>query len=52
MRAKEEIEAMNGEAADAVENPKFQGMTYEEGVLAALDWVLENDPSSDGPLSD
>jgi len=35
-----EIEDMRERAKDAMETPKYHGMTYEEGVLAALEWVL------------
>jgi len=31
---------MEEEAYDKVDNPVFVGMTYEEGVLTALEWVL------------
>ncbi len=49
MKTQTEIEKMADKAADAASNPKFFGMTYEDGVLAALDWVLEN--FEEGPLS-
>lgn len=40
VKKKEEIEAMLEKAIAAVDNPKFHAQTYEEGVRAALEWVL------------
>ena len=37
-------------AQDAADNPKFSGMTYEQGVLAALDWVLDRMDDGENPL--
>jgi len=48
MRSAQEIEAMEAVADDEASNPKLGGMTYEEGVRAALEWVL--DESSDDGL--
>ncbi len=43
-----EIEAMAEKAADAAYNPTLHGMTYEQGVRDAIDWVLGN--TDDKPL--
>ena len=40
VKKKEEIEAMLEKAIAAIDNPKFHAQTYEEGVRAALEWVL------------
>lgn len=29
---------------------KFPGMTYEEGVRAALEWVLKGCPENENPM--
>lgn len=50
MKTEEEIQEMCDKAADAAREPsKFRGMTYEEGVREALDWVLGNS-EEDSPL--
>jgi hypothetical protein len=38
----EEIENKRDEASDAVfdGSPRFQGMSYQEGIRDALEWVL------------
>jgi hypothetical protein len=41
MRSKQEIEKMENVAAEEADNPKLHGMTYEDGVRAALEWVLD-----------
>ena len=40
MKSEKEIEEMADKAAVVTPNPKFHGMPYEEGVRAALEWVL------------
>lgn len=41
MRSEEDIEELAEKASVARRKPsKFPGMTYEEGVSAALDWVI------------
>lgn len=47
MKRQDVIEDKRHEASDMV--PKFHGMTYEEGVEAALSWVLDD---GDDPLAD
>lgn len=43
MLDKKEIEKECEKASEASVKPsKVPGMTYEQGVSAALDWVLEN----------
>lgn len=53
MRGEEEIQEMADKAATAANKPsKAFGMSYEEGVRAGLDWVLdESMPENEGPLS-
>ena len=48
MRSERETKEMEEVAADKASNPKLGGMTYEDGVRAALEWVL--DESSDDEL--
>jgi len=48
MKTEDEVQEMADKAAAA--QPKYHGMTYEEGVRAALDWVLENMDEGDTPL--
>ena len=48
MRSNDEIEEQIGEATDS--DGKFSGMTYEEGVKNALEWVLEE--TEDKPMDD
>ena len=43
----EEIEEFIEKVREAVDNPKCSGMTYEEGVLAALEWVLGEVPEDE-----
>ena len=48
MRDEDEIQDMADRAADAAyKATRYPGMTYEEGVRAALDWVLggEDEPA-------
>ena len=47
-RDEEEVEKMLDKACEARDKPRFFGMSYEEGVVAALEWVLGN--SDDSPL--
>jgi hypothetical protein len=50
-RTKAEIEDVIGEAIDAeMEGSKFPGMTYEQGVQAALQWVTGQ--SDDNPMAE
>lgn len=46
------IEALRDKASDEVMNPtqNRRGMTYEEGVRAALEWVLGETEEDEGPL--
>lgn len=42
MRSQTEIDEQIGRCVDAMESPsgsKYPGMSYEEGVLAAIDWL-------------
>jgi len=48
MKTKAEIQDMADRAADAP--AKFSGMSYEEGVRIALDWVLGNLDDDETPL--
>ena len=43
MKTEKEIEELYEKARDSVENftTKFPGMTYEEGIRAAINWILE-----------
>ena len=50
MRTEEEVQKMCDEATDAGREPsKLAGMSYEQGVEAALEWVLEN-PDYENPV--
>lgn len=51
MKSETEIQEMADKAADAARNPQFFGMSYEQGVQAALDWVLGNMADNETPLS-
>jgi hypothetical protein len=48
LRDEEDIEGMLNKAFEARDKPKYFGMSYEEGVVAALDWALGN--TDDSPL--
>lgn len=50
MRIKEEIDNLLNKATEAVDagKSKYNGMSYEEGIIAALDWVFGN--TDDHPL--
>lgn len=52
MREEDEIQEMADRAASASHKPSVaHSMTYEQGVSAALDWVLdESIPDDEGPL--
>ena len=52
VRTSEEVNSVIDAAAVMVERgrSKFPGMTYEEGVRAALDWILGN--IDDHPMED
>jgi len=50
-RTPKEAEALLDEAIDrAHQQTKYPGMTYEEGVLATLDWLFGR--NDDSPLED
>lgn len=52
MKDESEIQAMCDKAADAaMEGSKYPGMSYEEGIREALDWVLGNIPDEDFSIS-
>lgn len=38
-RTQEEVERQWGEAAETRSNPRWRGMSYEDGVMATLDWL-------------
>lgn len=50
MRSEAEIKDMSYDARDAAERPKYSGMSYEDGVLETLLWVLGETDTS--PLED
>lgn len=50
MKTEDEIQEMADKATDASRHPKFTAMTYEQGVAAALDWVLGNMEGDETPL--
>lgn len=51
MRDEQEIQDMADEATSAAyKASKYPGMSYEEGIHAALDWVL--DETMPSPLED
>ena len=51
MRSLSEIKEMVGDTLDRIDSGRsYHGMTYEEGVLAALDWVLGN--TNDKPIEE
>lgn len=52
MRDEDEIQELADKAATAVNQGSiYPAMTYEEGVRAALDWVLDEDiPDDEAPL--
>lgn len=48
--SQQEIEAVYAEATAAeTEGSKFPGMTYEQGVMAAIEWMQHGGPD---PLED
>ena len=49
MRDEEEIQAMADLAAETETNSKFPSMTYEQGLRAGLEWVL-NPKDPDSPM--
>lgn len=49
MKNEEEIQEMADKASDCTRN--LSGMTYQEGVRAALDWVLGNCEEGEEPIS-
>lgn len=53
MKDQNEIEKMCEKAARECDRPTAprHGMTYEEGVRAALDWVLENMDDDETPFA-
>lgn len=52
MRQQSEIDDVIGRATEGMEEggSRFPGMSYEEGVLAALDWVTGN--ADDDPMEE
>lgn len=43
VRTVEEIEDLMSTVSDAIdEGGRFEGMTYEEGIQSAIDWMLGN----------
>ena len=45
MKTEREVNHLIGEIMDRQEDPlkrKFTGMTYEEGLRDALEWVIDN----------
>jgi len=51
MRTQKEIEELVGQIIDrADKGSKFPGMSYEEGVQAACEWIMEE--SDDHPMAD
>jgi hypothetical protein len=51
MKDETEIETQTDKAAEAATKPsKYPGMTYEQGVRDALDWVLDN--IDEAPMED
>ena len=50
-RTMQEVETLLDEAIErAFQQTKYPGMTYEEGVLATLDWLFGR--NDDSPLED
>ncbi len=51
IRSKEEIDEVMNKAYEQMENgSKWSGMSFEEGVRAAIDWMLGN--TDDNPMED
>lgn len=50
MKTKQQIEEMLSRAEVCAEEPKAFGMTYEEGIKAALEWVLGEIPDDEDIL--
>lgn len=48
-RTEDEIDAIMNEVAERGGVTKWRGMTYEEGVRAAIEWLFEDGPN---PLED
>lgn len=49
-RTREEIEKVLGEAGETQLSSRWPGMSYEQGVVATIDWLLgdeENSPMED-----
>lgn len=51
-RTDEEVNALLYEALERVHtgNSKFSGLSYEEGIVAAIDWL--NGDTEDNPMAD
>lgn len=52
IRTSEEVDSIINQAADQINRgrSKFPGMSYEEGVRAALEWItgdIDDDPMND-----
>jgi hypothetical protein len=52
-RTEEEINKLVDEANDIIDErgSKFPGMSYEEGIVAALTWLIEDDSEVEYPLN-
>lgn len=50
MKTEDEIQDKADQAASAEREPKYFGQTYEAGVRAALDWVLNDEGDENDPL--
>lgn len=51
-RTQREVDSVLGDCADSISegSSKYPGLTYEEGVQAALDWILGN--TDDQPMAE
>lgn len=52
MKSEQEIQDLIDKASDMIgkgKNP-YHGMTYIEGIRAALEWAIESDSESESPL--
>jgi len=50
-RTRKEIDDVLNKAFETEDNSKFWGMSYEEGLIAMYDWLIEDDPE-DAPMDD
>lgn len=52
-RTDAEIDALVEQCFDAEsEGSRYTGMTYEQGIQAAIDWLFDTGRDSDHPLDD